>query len=140
MSQKFKDLEQEMIDQVCGPITQREMDVTSKYDSNKKQQQQSNLEKTTPRGSKACPIDSDVKRKAKPQLIPKLPLYNIGAPSRITPLSRANNNFSLFNQSSIEKNDSQINDSQIVPPPCMLNDQFGEWDSMLDDTKIQVCL
>ena len=32
--------------------------------------------------------------------------------------------------------DSKINDS-VLPPPIMLNDNFGEWDSMLD-TKLNI--
>lgn len=32
--------------------------------------------------------------------------------------------------------DSKINDS-VIPPPIMLNDNFGEWDSMLD-TKLNI--
>ena len=125
---KIREIEKEMIEQLC---TQREMDQTSKYANNQNNPKQQ-LEKTTPRSAR--PIESEKKR----PVLPKLPLYNLGQP-RVTPQSRAVNcNFSLFNQSSIEKNDSAINESEIVPPPCLLNDQFGEWDSMLDDTKIQI--
>ena len=125
--EKIKEIEQEMIEQLN---TQREMDQTSKYQNNSINNKQQ-LEKTTPRSSR--PIESEKKK----PIISKLPIYNLGQP-RITPQSRANNNISLFNQSSIEKNESAVNESQIVPPPCLLNDQFGEWDSMLDDTKIQI--
>lgn len=116
------------------------------------------LEKTTPRSSRPSQrgIPTDSERKKKGVGVPRLPISRMQSNHKVTPPLKKAQSYTRFDNSQSNRGRSSekrpieisheqeksnsINESQIVPPPCMLNDQFGEWDSMLDDTKVNVRL
>ena len=113
-----------------------ELDRTDKYASAvAKTIPSQDLLKTTPRSARPQIEAAGSKRKS--FLVPRLPIG-----SKVTPPMKPSSSKVQINSSSQKHNaqnvSGSINESQIFPPPLLLNDQDCEWDSNLDETKVEI--